>query len=275
MKRIISVALLAMVPCMAAKAEAPALSAQSFPCVIEARQTVKLASSALGMVAELHVDRGDIVHKGQVLGKLDDSVEAANLALAEARATNDFDISGHKARLEWLRTKFGRADELSVTRLVSRNSRDEAQSDMRVEEQQLRLAELQRQVATLDAKQASAQLMQRQIVSPVDGVVVERLLSVGEYRNDQSAILTIAEIDPLRVEVFLPTNIYNQIGVGSTAHVVPEAPIGGDFVASVSIVDRVIDAASGMFGVRLLLPNPNFALPAGLKCSIRFDPLAH
>ena len=250
---------------------APPITEQTFDCVIEARQTVKLASSALGMVAELMVDRGDVVRKGQVLGKLDDRVEAVNLALAKAKAANDYDIIGHQARLEWLSKKFARADELSPARIISRNTRDEDEFDMKVEEQQLRLSVLQRAVALLEAQQAEAALAQRSFVSPVNGVVVERLLTVGEYRNDQSAILTLAEIDPLRVEVFVPTRDYGQIVVGSIGHVRPEEPLGGEYAASVTVVDRVMDAASGTFGVRLDLPNPDLALPAGLKCKIRFD----
>ena len=49
----------------------------------------------------------------------------------------------------------------------------------------------------------------------------------------------------------------------------PEAP-GGRYTATVTLVDRVIDAASGTFGVRLELPNPNLAIPAGAKCKVRF-----
>jgi RND family efflux transporter MFP subunit len=256
---------------MATAAAAPAIGDQRFDCVIEAQQTVKLASSAMGMVAEINVDRGDIVHKGQVLGKLDDRVEAANLALARAKAVNNFDIIGHQARLEWLNKKFDRADELSGSRIVSKNSRDEAESDMKVEEQQLRVAELARGVALLEAQQAEMVLAQRSIISPLNGVVVERLLSVGEYRNDQSPIMTLAETDPLRVEVFIPTRFYGQLTVGMTGHVEPEAPVGGDHAASVAIIDRVIDAASGTFGVRLTLPNHDLALPAGLKCKVRFE----
>jgi len=249
---------------------APPLAGESFNCVIEAKQTVKLASSALGMVAELRVDRGDIVHKGEVLGKLDDSVEAANLALAKAKAENGFDVVAHQSRLSWLRTKFARDEELSATRVVSRNTRDEAKSDMEVEEQQLRVAQLQRAVAVLEARQAEAALAQRSFVSPIDGVVVERLLSVGEYRNDQSAVLTLAQIDPLRVEVFVPTAFYRQVQVGSVGYVRPEDPFGQERSATVTVVDKVLDAASGTFGVRLSLPNPNLTLPAGLKCKIRF-----
>jgi hypothetical protein len=52
--------------------------------------------------------------------------------------------------------------------------------------------------------------------------------------------------------------------------VVPEEPIGGVYKGKITIVDRVFDTASSTFGVRLELPNPNYALPAGLRCRIRF-----
>ena len=50
----------------------------------------------------------------------------------------------------------------------------------------------------------------------------------------------------------------------------PEAPLTGEYTAKVTVVDRVVDAASGTFGVRLELPNHDLKLPAGLKCSVRF-----
>ena len=45
----------------------------------------------------------------------------------------------------------------------------------------------------------------------------------------------------------------------------------GEHEAEVTIVDRVIDAASSTFGVRLTLPNDEAQIPSGLKCSVRFD----
>ena len=112
---------------------------------------------------------------------------------------------------------------------------------------------------------------QRQLRSPLDGVVVERLLLPGEYRNEQSPILTLAQIDPLRVEVFVPTSHYGRIRTGSIAKVHPEQPLGGEYEATVKVVDRVLDAASGTFGVRLELPNPTLSIPAGIRCRVVFD----
>ena len=54
------------------------------------------------------------------------------------------------------------------------------------------------------------------------------------------------------------------------AEVSPEDPIGGKYAAVVTVVDQVFDAASGTIGIRLDLPNPGYALPAGLKCKVRF-----
>jgi multidrug efflux pump subunit AcrA (membrane-fusion protein) len=108
------------------------------------------------------------------------------------------------------------------------------------------------------------------VASSVSGVVVERLLNGGEFTK-QAPIVKLAQIDPLRVEVIVPVLLFGRIKVGSQADVVPEEPVGGVWHASVTVVDRVIDAASGTFGVRLALPNPDLRLPAGLKCKVRFN----
>jgi hypothetical protein len=82
--------------------------------------------------------------------------------------------------------------------------------------------------------------------------------------------MTIAQIDPLNVEVILPIKYYGQLRIGSTANISPEEPVGGVFVAKVIVIDRVLDAASGTFGVRLQLPNPENKLPAGIRCNVTF-----
>jgi RND family efflux transporter MFP subunit len=242
-----------------------------FDCVIEPQQTVKLANPAVGVVARLDVDRGDVVSKGQVLGKLDDSVEEATLALAKAKARNEYAISAARARLEFLRSKQHRTGQLTAKSFASQASAEEARSEARVAEEQLSEAKLTLELARLEVSRSEEMLRQRQLISPIDGVVVERLLVPGEYRNEQTPILTLAEMNSLRVEVFVPTAVFGQIHVGSEALVSPERPIGGSYMAVVTVVDRVLDAASGTFGVRLKLPNPTLSLPAGIRCRIRFQ----
>jgi RND family efflux transporter MFP subunit len=268
---LVAVLVVVGVPGLARAQSAAEGAGTPFDCVIEPERTVKLASPVVGVIARMDVDRGDIVTTGQLLGKLEDGVEEANVALAKAKALNDFTIKGTEAKLEFLRSKEGRTGQLMAKSFGSQAAAQEAQADARVAEEQLKEAKLNLELAKLDVVRAEEVLKQRRLYSPIDGIVVERLLVPGEYRNEQSPILTLAQINPLRVEVFLPTAYYGQVQVGSAATVMPEEPIGGSFAATVTVVDKVLDAASGTYGVRLKLPNPKLELPAGIRCRIKFQ----
>ena len=245
--------------------------ASEFDCVIEPHQTVKLSSAVVGVIARLDVDRGDVVRRGQVVGKLEDGVEAAALALARVRSTNEAPIRSAEARLQYLQRKHGRLKELYGKAVGSLALLQEAEAEVRVAAEQLKEAELNRVIAGYEVRHAEQIVNLRTLLSPIDGRVMERLLVPGEYRNEQSPILSLAQLDPLRVEVFVPTAYFGQIGAGSMAAVRPEQPIGGVERATVVVVDQVLDAASGTFGVRLALPNPGLRLPAGVRCKVTFD----
>ena len=64
--------------------------------------------------------------------------------------------------------------------------------------------------------------------------------------------------------------MFGSVELGMKAEVRPELPNVGVQIATVRIVDRVIDARSGTFGVRLELPNADLAIPSGLHCQVRF-----
>lgn len=209
---------------MSQTAATPVAAAREFDCVIEPQQIVKLASPVVGMIARLDVDRGDIVQQGQVVGKIEDGVEAATLALARARASNDSPVKSAEARVQFLRRKYERLKELHTRSVSPLASLQEAEAEAQVAEQQLREAQLNREIARLEVAYAEEVLKQRALRSPIDGVVMERLLVPGEYRNDQSPVLTLAQIDPLRVEVFVPTAYFGQIHIGNNAEVRPERP---------------------------------------------------
>jgi RND family efflux transporter MFP subunit len=248
----------------------PSANAREFDCIVEPQQVVKLSSPVVGVIAQLHVDRGDFVQEGQIVGKLEDGVEAAALDLAQARAANVFTIGSFQARLHFLRRKQARLGELHTKAVSSLAALEEAEAEAKVVEQQLKEAELNKELARLQMRHAEEVLRQRTLRSPINGVVVERLLRPGEYQNENTPVLTLAQIDTLRVEVFVPTSYYGQIVVGSVAHVRPEDPIGGSHSAVVTVVDRVLDAASSTFGIRLALPNPDLSLPAGIRCTVAF-----
>lgn len=106
--------------------------------------------------------------------------------------------------------------------------------------------------------------------STIDGIVSDKKLSAGEFVNQEGYIVTLARLDPLNVEVYLPVGYFRQVRVGMQVTVSPAPPIASTYAATISVVDRVFDPASGTFGVRLSLPNPDNLLPGGQRCKVSF-----
>lgn len=243
--------------------------AAEFDGVIEPFRVVKVGSSVYGILETVNVDRGDFVKKGEVLATLQSGVEKATMEAARARAEMEAGIKAKQAQLDFSIRKEQRNEQLYKKEALPFSQMDEVETSRVLAEMQLQEAIENKKLAELEYKRAVEVVNRMTIRSPVNGVVVERYLSPGEYIENQS-VLKLAQIDPLNVEVILPVNFLPFIKIGMKAKVLPEAPIGGQYVAEVKIVDRVVDAASGTFGVRLELPNPKHRLPAGLKCKVIF-----
>jgi len=243
--------------------------AAEYDGVIEPFRVVKVGSSVYGILETVNVDRGDFVKKGQVLATLQSGVEKATMEAARARVEMEASIKSKQANLDFYTRKKQMNEELFKKQVLPFSQMDEVETSKILADMQLQEALENKRLAELEYKRAVEVVNRMTIHSPVNGVVVERYLSPGEYIENQS-VLKLAQIDPLNVEVVLPVNLFPSIKIGMKAKVIPEAPIGGQYMAEVKIVDRVIDAASGTLGVRLELPNPNHRLPAGLKCKVIF-----
>ena len=227
--------------CALAGAQAPAKS--PLDCLIEPSIDVKLGSPVDGVIADIRVDRGASVHRGQPLVLLNSQLEAAAVDSARGKA-------------EFAKRKAERNDELYKQQLISVQERDQLETEARL--------------AVLELREREANLRLRTIFSPIDGVVVDRLMAPGDQISRAAgAILRLMRIDPLYVEVVAPAALFGRIRVGASAQVTPDGlSQQKPYAAKVTVIDRVIDAASGTFRVRLELRNPNHAIPAGLRCRI-------
>ena len=252
-------------------AEATPASGQpaTFDCLIYPFVHVSLSSSVEGLLDQVFVDRGDLVKEGQPIATLESSVERAAVLQAKARAEVESPLKSNKVREEFGVRRFVRTEEMFKKDLVPLKEMDEAETSKLLAELGVLEVHENRKIAETELERAKAMLALRTVVSPVNGVVTERILAPGEFAK-QAPILKIAQIHPLRVEVLVPVAMVGRITPGMRAEVMPEAPVGGTSIARVTVVDRVIDAASGTFGVRLELPNPDYRMPAGLKCRVRF-----
>ena len=245
-------------------------AAEGSDCLIQPKMVLKLGTQVPGLISEMLVDRGTIVKKGDIIARIESGVEEAALSLAKARADNDATLQISRSRLAFQLRKEERAKQLKRNDNIALSAADEAETAARIAEGEAREAEVNLQLAQLELARASEVVKQRTIRSPIDGVVVARALGPGEYAFDQAHLVTVSQIDPLNVEVFMPLSHFGKIRPGATAEILPETPVGGRYTAKVTIVDQVLDAASGTIGIRLELPNPGYALPAGIRCHARF-----
>lgn len=247
------------------------ISIPEMDCVIEPSDIVDLGTAVPGVVQRIDVSRGDMVKKGEVVAELESSVEAASLELAEARASLDTAIKlrQQSAAFGYLTQKRNQA--LLKKSAISRQDIDQLKTETRIARLQVKQEKENKHIAALEYRRAKAVLGRRTIHSPVDGVVMERYKSVGEY-VEQKPLLRVARLDPLHVEVIVPVEYLGHIRPGMQAEVTAVVPDAEAYVARVERIDRVADAASGTYGVRLSLPNPDYRIPAGLRCRLGFLP---
>lgn len=241
-----------------------------FDCVLEPAQLVRVGSSTMGILDVVMVKRGDFVEQGQVLAQLKSAAESAAVEIHRAHAASTTRIKAQEARVEFVRKRLERAKVLWEKQMVSSDTYDELVSELALAENELARELLEHRIAQLDYARSKTLLEELTIRSPSSGVVIERALSAGEFIHQDGHVVTIATLDPLHVEVYLPVTMFPEIEVGMIGVVEPAAPVTGRYAATVTVVDRVFDAASSSFGVRLSLPNGDGALPAGHRCKVAF-----
>lgn len=249
--------------------EAPAQAAGEVACIMKPSLEVSVGAPVEGIIQDVHVDRGDWVSKGQVVVTLEASVEQATVALAKAKADAEATIKSTQAKIAFSTRKLERALDLYKSNSIAKHELDEAQTEKIVAEMAHQEAIEHKRIAELEWQRATASLDLHTIYSPLSGVVVDRLLSSGELAR-HTPIVKLAQIDPLRIEVFAPLILLGKLEQGMTAEVRPGNGDSTTYEAAITVVNRVVDSVSGTFGVRLEMPNPNNAIPAGLPCTIKF-----
>jgi len=260
-------ALVCVLACGSASAQEAAIDVGAATCLLKPKQVIQVSSAVFGVLASVLVDRADKVKSGQVVARLVATVEEAQVAIDQLRAKNTTQIEAAKVDLGWNQRSLERKLKLSEHGYTKKNDIDEYQTKVEQDKIAIRKAEDDKKLAALELSRSEAQLNLKIIRSPVDGVVTDLNLRPGEYIYENTPIMTIAQIDPLSVDLVLPSSRYGDIKEGMTAKLRLQTPVDASYTATVDAIDPVIDAASDTFRVRLVLPNPGYSIPAGIRCS--------
>ncbi len=240
---------------------------QALACLILPDKVADVGSQVIGVIEWIEVERGDTVKKGQVIARLRADVERATNTVARSRADSEGDLRGAIAGRDLAKIKLDRANTLAKQNFVSTQAVEQAKSEFDVANERVSLAREQLATSSREVSVSQAQVSQRVLRSPIDGVVIERYLNTGE-RVEDKPMVKIADISALRVEVVAPIALFGSLHLGQEVNVQPDLPGSGARTARIAQIDKVLDPASNTFRVRLSLPNDDAALPAGLRCRI-------
>lgn len=243
------------------------ITKKEFDCIIVPSNVADLGSHSRGIINRIDVDRNDFVKRGDVIAVLDDKVEQAAVNLASRRASMNSEIALRKQNFQLAERKKKRAESSYYAKAFSDQEIDIIRVEAAVAKIKLLQAKENQKVIQDELKRAKAELAHKTIRAPFSGIITERYKTIGEYIDDKP-IVRIAKLDPLHVEVIVPVIYRGKIKEGMKAKV--RSKKGTVWTATVSQVDRVMDVASSTFGVRLILPNPDYTIPAGLRCDLKF-----
>lgn len=238
--------------------------------VIKPFETIAVGSPTSGLLVEVNAEAGDAVTRGQVLARLDSEVERQSAELARLKAESKAALDIAKVKLSSAKDKLNKREELAAGGIVTQEELDAAHTELTLAELDLSAALEEAALARVEYQKAEALVDRTNIISPADAVVLKRSGSAGEVVNSSpdSAIFTLARLDPLRVEVRAPVAWLAELRLGQTAEVVPTFDESLQLEAKITVIDAVADAASETVRIELELPNPALALPAGIRCRV-------
>lgn len=158
----------------------------SSDAVVEAVRQSTVSAQIAGRIVELPFDVGDIVHKGQVVARIDERAASQALAASEAQA------HAAEASLANARAVYERSRTLFAQGFISQSALDKAQADFRAAESQMK-------AMLAGAGQAQTERSFATIVAPYAGVVSARLVQLGEMATPGKALMTGFDPTSLRV----------------------------------------------------------------------------
>ena len=222
--------------------------------VLADRQS-EVAANVSGRVAATYVERGQPVKAGQVLARVD--ARAASFQAAAASAQS----AAAESQVEQAKQDCARADSLFSQGAMAKAEYERAKTQCTA---QLYSANAARAQADLAGKLASDTIIR----SPIDGVVGERYVNVGEYVNPAARVASVYAVNPVRVSISVPEPVVGQVREGQSLNVRVSAYPGRDFPAVVRFVSPVLRSNTRDLIMEAFADNADGALRPGMFATV-------
>ncbi len=205
-------------------------------------ETVIVRPEVAGRIVQIQFREGERVSRGQVLVKLDDSVQQADLDRARANLTLS-------------RTKHERSIDLNKKGFISAQALDETLNNLKV--------------AQADAELMQARSAKTAIVAPFSGTIGLRSVSVGDYVKEGQDMVNLESLDPLKVDFRVPELAMSQVKPGQTLQVTLDAIPDKAYAGQVFAINPMIDANGRSIVIRAQVRNTDGKLRPGMFARVR------
>ncbi|WP_143894937.1 efflux RND transporter periplasmic adaptor subunit [Tepidimonas sediminis] len=211
---------------------------------LAARQRVVIRPEVAGRIVAIGFADGAPVRKGQLLVQLDDALQRAELAQAQAQ------LAVQQANLR-------RNEELVAQGFVAQRVLDESRAAVQVAQAQVDLAQ--------------ARLARMRIVAPFDGVAGIRAVHVGEYVKDGAELVHLEDLSQLVVDFRLPERLQPRVRVGQPLRLQVDARPGQTVPARIVAIDPALDADGRALVVRAALDGGRHGLQPGMFVRVALE----
>jgi membrane fusion protein (multidrug efflux system) len=221
-------------------------------------QKADVAADAVGKVQRTYVERGSYVAKGELLAIVD--ARSAVLTQAEAKA---------EARAAQVRSEQAKADCERSGRLFQEGSISKAEHERQGAQCEASL--LSREAAEARAGQALKALGDSSVRAPFSGVVMERLVTAGEYVRPDTRVVTLVDIDKLRLELTVPESAVGSVVEGQTVTFRLASFGDRQFPAKIQYVGPAVRRSSRDLVVEAILDNADHKLRPGMFAAAKVE----
>jgi membrane fusion protein, multidrug efflux system len=214
-----------------------------------------LAANVNGRVNATSVERGEQIKPGQVLARVD--TRAAALSAADARAQ----VGSIQAQADQARAECDRYEQLKAKGAIS---------DLEYQQKisQCRTLPLNVQAASARAALAAQNVGDGVIRAPFAGVVTERYVEVGQFVRQDSRVVTIVSVDPLRLQITVPEAQVASVKQGAKVSFTVSGYAEQRFEGTVRFVSGALRATTRDLIAEAIVPNPDRRLLPGMFADV-------
>ena len=228
---------------------------------LESIRKVTVYARLNAIIEEILVEEGAVVREGAVLLRLEDrevrnEYEQASIAVDEA----SLGLQQGEVKVQLSVVDYERALDLFEQRLISQQEFDQVALTNRTDALALETAQQHLEAARARLEAATIQLDYTEIPSPIDGVITERLVEVGD-RVSGDEVFSVEEFPPLWARIFVPERELPQLKVAQKALVRVDTFPDQDFEAAIKMINPTVDATSGTVKVTLEMGRPDRLRP--------------